>query len=76
VYVNKTDHIQILPIYPKSSFNQWKREKSEKAILTTSSGPQRNLEQLFSGANSKSKIVASVHCAYARKDKMVGIWPT
>jgi hypothetical protein len=49
-----------------------KSEKSEKAILTPSSGPQRNLKQLFFGANSKSKIVASVHC----KDKMVHIWPT
>jgi hypothetical protein len=36
----------------------------------------RNLKQLFFGANSKSKIVASVHCAYASKDKMVHFWPT
>jgi hypothetical protein len=28
------------------------------------------------GANSKSKIVASVYCTYASKDKMVRIWPT
>ncbi len=40
-----------------------------KAILTHSSKPQGDLKQLFFGANSKSKIVAS-------KDKMVRIWPT
>jgi hypothetical protein len=30
-----------------------KGETSEKAILTPSSGPERNLKQLFFGANSK-----------------------
>jgi hypothetical protein len=40
-----------------------KVKNQKKAILTHSSGPQRNLKQLFFGANSKSKIVASVHCA-------------
>jgi hypothetical protein len=39
-----------------------KSEKSEKAILTPSSGPQRNKKQLFFGANSKLRIVASVQC--------------
>ncbi len=34
------------------------------------------LNNFFFGANSKLKIVASVHCAYASKDKMVRIWPT
>jgi hypothetical protein len=27
------------------------------------------------GANSKSKIVASVHCTYASKDKLIRTWP-
>jgi hypothetical protein len=60
----------ILKIYLNQVLTNEKSEKSEKAILTPSSGPQRNLKKLF-GANSKSKIVASVHCAYASKDKMV-----
>jgi hypothetical protein len=50
----------ILPIYLKQVLTNEKSDKSEKAILTPSSGPQRNLKQLFLGANSKSKIVASV----------------
>jgi hypothetical protein len=45
-------------------------------MLTPLRGPQRKLKQLFFGANSKSKIFASVHCAYASKDKMVRIWAT
>ncbi len=48
----------------------------KKAFLTHSSGSQGNLKQLFFGANSKSKIVASADGAYANKDKMVRIWPT
>jgi hypothetical protein len=60
----------ILPIYLNPVLTNEKSEKSEKAILTPSSGPQRNLTTFF-GANSKSKIVASVHCAYTTKDKMV-----
>jgi hypothetical protein len=47
----------ILPIYLNQVLTY---EKSEKAILTPSSGPQRNLKPLFFGANSKSKILASV----------------
>jgi hypothetical protein len=61
VYANKADHMLVLPIYLKQVLTNEKREKSEKAILTPSSGP-RNLKQLFFGANSKLKIVASVHC--------------
>jgi hypothetical protein len=49
-------------------------EKSKKAILTHSSGPRKNLKQLFCD-NSKSKIVASVYCAYASKDKIIHMWP-
>ncbi len=33
-------------------------------------------KNFFFCANSKWKIVASVHCAYASKDKMVRTWPT
>jgi hypothetical protein len=61
----------ILPIYLNQVLTDEKSEKSEQAILTPSSGPQRNLKQIFFGANSKSKIIASVHCTYASKDKMV-----
>jgi hypothetical protein len=70
VYANKADHMLNLPIYLNQVLTNEKSEKSEKAILTPSSGPQRNLK-LFFGANSKSKIVSSVHCAYASIDKMV-----
>jgi hypothetical protein len=54
----------ILPICLNQVLTNEKSEKSEKAIFKSSSGPQRNLK----------KLVASVHCAYASKDKMVGIF--
>jgi hypothetical protein len=47
VYTNKDDHMLILPIYLNQVLTNEKREKSEKAILTPSSGPQRNLKQVF-----------------------------
>jgi hypothetical protein len=47
VYANKADHMLILPIYLNRVLTNEKGEKSEKAILTPSSGPQRNLKQLF-----------------------------
>jgi hypothetical protein len=53
VYANKADHLLILPIYLNKVLTNEKSEKSEKAILTPSSGPQRNLKQLIFGANSK-----------------------
>jgi hypothetical protein len=65
----------ILPIYLNQVLINEKSEKSEKAILTPSSGPQRNLKQLFFGANSKSKIVASIQ-AHTLAKIMVRIWPT
>jgi hypothetical protein len=37
----------ILPIYLNQVLTDEKSEKSEKAILAPSSGPQRNLKQLF-----------------------------
>ncbi len=46
----------------------WTQLKIKKAILAYSSGPQKNLKQLFFCEHSKSKIVASVHCGYASKD--------
>jgi hypothetical protein len=51
-------------------------ENQKKASLTPSSGLQRNLKRFFLCANSRSKIIAIEHCAYASKDKMVRIWPT
>jgi hypothetical protein len=47
VYANKADHMLILPIYLNQVLTNEKSEKSEKAFLTPSSGPQRNLKQLF-----------------------------
>ncbi len=47
VYANKAEHMLILPIYLNQVLTNEKSEKSEKAILTPSSGPQRNLKQLF-----------------------------
>jgi hypothetical protein len=41
-----------------------KKAKIQKTYLTHSSEPRKNLKQFFCG-NSKSKTVASVHCAYA-----------
>ncbi len=46
-YANKADHMLNLPIYLNQVLTNEKSEKSEKAILTPSSGPQRNLNQLF-----------------------------
>jgi hypothetical protein len=42
----------ILQVYLNKALKNEKSEKSEKAMLTPSSGPQKNLKQLF-GANSK-----------------------
>jgi hypothetical protein len=50
--------MRILPFQLKQVKNDEKSEKSKKAILTHSSGPQSNLKQLFY-ANSKSKIIDS-----------------
>ncbi len=47
MYASKADHMLILPIYLNQVLTNEKSEKSEKAILTPSSGPQRNLKQLF-----------------------------
>jgi hypothetical protein len=47
VYANKAEHMLILPTYQNQVLTNEKSEKSEKAILTPSSGPQRNLKQLF-----------------------------
>jgi hypothetical protein len=61
------NHRQILPFQLKQVKTYEKSETSKKAILTHSSEPQSNLEQLFFGANSKSKNVISVVCANANK---------
>ncbi len=60
VYANKADHMLILAIYLNQVLTNENSEKSEKASLTPSNGPQRNPKHLSFGANSKSKIVASV----------------
>jgi hypothetical protein len=69
-YVNKVNHTLILPFQLNQVKTYEKSDKSKKLFLTPSSGPQGNLKQLTFCANSKSKIVVSVHCAYADKDKM------
>jgi hypothetical protein len=53
-----------------------KKVKNKKSYFDTSKWTSKESETTLFGANSKSKIVASVHCAYASKDKMVRIWPT
>jgi hypothetical protein len=75
VDANKADHMLILPIY----LNQVlpiKKCKIRESYFDTFKWTSRESKTTFFGANSKSKIVASVHCAYASKDKMVRIWPT
>ncbi len=47
VYANKAEHMLILSIYLNQVLTNEKSEKSEKAILTPSSGPLRNLKQLL-----------------------------
>ncbi len=66
VYANEAKHMLILPSLLNQVLTNEKSEKSKKAILTHSSGPQKNLKLLFCD-NSKSKFF--VYCAYASKDK-------
>jgi len=73
VYASKADHRPISPFYLNQVKTYEKSENSKKAILAHSNEPQRILKQLFFGASSKSKIVVSVHCAYANKHKMLSI---
>jgi hypothetical protein len=63
VYANKADHMLILPIYLDQVLMNEKSEKSEKAILTPSGGPQRNLKQLFLvlTQSQKSLLAYTVH---------------
>ncbi len=53
-----------------------KKVKIQKSYFDTFKWTSGGSETNFFGANSKSKIVASVGGAYASKDKMVRIWPT
>jgi hypothetical protein len=48
----------------------------KKSFFDTFKWTSGESETTFFGANSKSKIVASVDGTYASKDKMVRIWPT
>ncbi len=53
-----------------------KTVKIQKSYFDTFKWASKESETIFFfGANSKSKIIASVRCAYASKDKMVRIWP-
>jgi hypothetical protein len=72
VYANKADHMLILPIYLSQVLTNEKSEKSEKAILTPSIGPQRNLLNKFFVLTQSQKSLL----AHSSKDKMVRIWPT
>jgi hypothetical protein len=71
MYANKADHMLILPICQNQVLTNEKSEKSESTFNSKESETT-----FFFGANSKAKIVAGVHCAYASKNKMVRIWPT
>ncbi len=63
MYVNKADHMVILPFYLNQVLTNEKSEESEKAILTPSSGLQRNLKQLFLvlAQSQKSLLAYTVH---------------
>jgi hypothetical protein len=54
-----------------------KKVKNKKSYFDTFKCTSKESEynNFFFGANSKSKIVASVHCAYASKGKIIRIWP-
>jgi hypothetical protein len=52
-----------------------KKVKNKKKYFDTFKWTSNESETTFFHDNSKSKIVASVHCAYASKDKMIRIWP-
>jgi hypothetical protein len=53
-----------------------KKVKIRKSYFDTFKWTSKKSEKTFFLANSKSKIVASVHCANASKDEIVHIWPT
>jgi hypothetical protein len=50
-----------------------KKVKIRKSYFDTFKWTSKESVTTFFDAKSKSKIVASVHCAYASKDKMVRI---
>jgi hypothetical protein len=52
-----------------------KKVKIKKSYFGIFKWTSKESEQLFLCDNSKSKIVASVHCAYASEDIMICIWP-
>jgi hypothetical protein len=52
-----------------------KKVKNQKSYFGTFKWTSKESETTFFGDNSKSKIVASVHHANARKGKMICIWP-
>ncbi len=66
--------MRILPFQLKQVKNDEKSEKSKKAILTHSSGPQSDLKRLFFmlTQTQKSLSVNTVR-AYANKDQMARI---
>jgi hypothetical protein len=54
-----------------------KKVKNKKSYFDTFKWTSNISETAFLCDNSKSKIVASVHCtiAYTNKDKIMRIWP-
>jgi len=52
-----------------------KKVKNQKSYFDTLKWTSKESETTFLCYNSKSKIVAGVHCASASKVKMIRIWP-
>jgi hypothetical protein len=70
-YADKADHMLIWPFLLNQVLTNEKSEKSEKAILTPSSGPQRNLQQLFLVLTQSEKSLLAyptLRIRYASKD--------
>jgi hypothetical protein len=65
--------MRILPFQLKQVKNDEKSEKSKKAILTHSSGPQSDLKQLFMLTQSQKSLSVNTVRAYANKDQMARI---
>jgi hypothetical protein len=53
-----------------------KKIKNKKKLFGTFKWTSNESEKnFFLCDNSKSKIIARVHCTFASKDKMIRIWP-
>ncbi len=67
---NKANHTQILPLQ-LNQVKTYEKVKNRKGYFDTFKWASKESEKTFLCANSKSKIVVGVHCAYASKDKTI-----